>query len=105
MIPRHRPAGLPGGADQREMPVMRDGETYEQWQAALAAMTDRYEAADQAEYVAWMAEVDAGEVRRWADAALARPAAGGAQLEQRHVLDEIAHPDLVAAFRRLAPTA
>ena len=83
---------------------MRDGETYEQWQAALAAMNDRYEAADQAEYVAWMAEVDAREVRRWADIALDLPAAGGALLEQRHVLDEVAHPELVAAVRRLAPT-
>uniref|UniRef100_UPI002F9186DA hypothetical protein n=1 Tax=Kitasatospora indigofera TaxID=67307 RepID=UPI002F9186DA len=84
--------------------MRRDGETYEQWQAALAAMHDRYEAADQAEYVAWTDEVDARDVRRWADNLPVGPAASGAELEQRHVLDEAAHPDLVAAFRRLAPT-
>ncbi len=57
------------------------------------------------EYEAFMDKLDAREIAVWADITLARPAAGGAQLEQRHVLDEAAHPDLVAAFRRLAPTA
>jgi hypothetical protein len=40
---------------------------------------------------------------RWADAVLAKPAGGGTLLEQRHVLDEAAHFELTAAFRRLAP--
>jgi hypothetical protein len=38
----------------------------------------------------------------WADAALTRPASTGELMEQRHVLDEAAHPHLVEAFRRLA---
>jgi hypothetical protein len=40
----------------------------------------------------------------WTDTGLTQPAADtGALMEQRHVLDEAAHPDLVEAFRRLAP--
>ncbi|MFE6869610.1 hypothetical protein ACFVFS_24035 [Kitasatospora sp. NPDC057692] len=47
----------------------------------------------------------ADEVALWADAVLARPAAGGPFLELRHVLDEAAHPETVAALRRLASAA
>ncbi|MEE1821233.1 hypothetical protein PUR61_03320 [Streptomyces sp. BE20] len=46
---------------------------------------------------AWEGEVVAepGEqaLTAWADRTLAQPAADGALLEQRHVLDEAAHPD------------
>jgi len=42
---------------------------------------------------------------RWADTVLARPAKGGALLEQRHVLDEAAHPHQTAAIYRLAHAA
>lgn len=84
---------------------MRDGETYEQWQAGLARMHAAYEEADRAEYVAYMNELDARDVAAWADPVLDQAVSGGALLEQRHVLDEAAHPDLVEAFRRLAPTA
>ncbi|MCU1617405.1 MAG: hypothetical protein JWO98_4945 [Frankiales bacterium] len=34
---------------------------YERWQADLKAMNEAYEAADQAEYVAYMNELDAAE--------------------------------------------
>ncbi|MER6364446.1 hypothetical protein [Kitasatospora sp. NPDC001527] len=81
---------------------MRTTEEYAAWQAGLAAMHAAYEAADQAEYVAYMDELDARDVARWADPLLEQPATDGALLEQRHVLDEAAHPDQVAALRRLA---
>ncbi|MET9403942.1 hypothetical protein [Kitasatospora sp. NPDC002965] len=77
-------------------------EEYERRQAELAAMFAAYEEADQAEYVAYMDELDARDVAAWADPVLEQPATGGALLEQRHVLDEAAHPDQTAAFRRLA---
>ena len=59
---------------------------------------------------AWEGEVVAepGEqaLTVWAEHAMARTtAAGGALLEQRHVLDEAAHPATVAALHRLALTA
>ncbi|GAA2154377.1 hypothetical protein GCM10009760_53250 [Kitasatospora kazusensis] len=41
----------------------------------------------------------------WADNALTRLASTGALLEQRHALDEAAHPATVAAFHQLARTA
>ncbi|MFE9427773.1 hypothetical protein ACFYNO_32980 [Kitasatospora sp. NPDC006697] len=41
----------------------------------------------------------------WADTTLAKPAAGGALLEQRHLLAEAAHPETVAALHHLAHTA
>ncbi|MFE4604319.1 hypothetical protein ACFRKE_26095 [Kitasatospora indigofera] len=41
----------------------------------------------------------------WAEHTLARPASGGALLEQRHLLDEAAHPATVAALHQLALTA
>ncbi|MEY9961325.1 hypothetical protein [Streptacidiphilus sp. MAP5-52] len=41
----------------------------------------------------------------WVDAILASPAPSGALLEQRHVLDEAAHPNLTQAFHRLPLTA
>ncbi|GAA2121494.1 hypothetical protein GCM10009759_71270 [Kitasatospora saccharophila] len=42
----------------------------------------------------------------WAEHTLARPAeSDGALLEQRHVLDEAAHPATVAALHQLARTA
>ncbi|MER7848336.1 hypothetical protein ABTZ03_30870 [Kitasatospora sp. NPDC096077] len=45
-------------------------------------------------------------LRFWAEHTLAQPAAGGgALLEQRHHLDEAAHPDTVAALHHLAHTA
>ncbi|MEE1783046.1 hypothetical protein PUR71_08970 [Streptomyces sp. SP17BM10] len=44
-------------------------------------------------------------MRLWAEHTLAQPAVGGALLEQRHVLDEAAHPDTVAALHQLALTA
>ncbi|WP_043478108.1 hypothetical protein [Kitasatospora sp. MBT66] len=84
---------------------MLSTEEYERRQAELAAMHAAYEEADQAEYVAFMDELDARDVAVWADPILARDAVGGAELEQRHVLDEAAHPALFEAFRRLAPTA
>ncbi|MET8704362.1 hypothetical protein ABZW10_36735 [Kitasatospora sp. NPDC004723] len=81
---------------------MRTTEEYEAWQARLAAMHSAYEEADQAEYVAYMDELDARDVARWADPLLEQPATGGVLLEQRHVLDEAAHPETVAALQRLA---
>ncbi|MFJ2781556.1 hypothetical protein [Kitasatospora sp. NPDC087315] len=58
---------------------------------------------------AWEGEVVAepGEqaLQFWAEHTLARPAEGGALLEQRHVLDEAAHPGTVAALHELARTA
>ncbi|MFF8775094.1 hypothetical protein [Kitasatospora sp. NPDC015120] len=80
-------------------------EEYAAWQAGLEQMNRDYEEADQAEYVAWMDELDARDVARWADPLLEQPATDGALLEQRHVLDEAAHPDQVAALRRLAVQA
>ncbi|WP_327075618.1 hypothetical protein OG196_43630 (plasmid) [Kitasatospora purpeofusca] len=41
----------------------------------------------------------------WAEHTLARPADGGALLEQRHVLEEAAHPATVTALHQLALTA
>ncbi|MCP2314044.1 hypothetical protein [Kitasatospora paracochleata] len=75
-------------------------EEYDAWQAELAEMNAAYEEADQAEYEAFMDELDARDLRAWADTVLGRTAVGGAELEQRHVLDEAARPDLVEAFRR-----
>ncbi|MEW1914486.1 hypothetical protein AB0442_39910 [Kitasatospora sp. NPDC085895] len=43
--------------------------------------------------------------RAWAHTVLDRETADGAQLQQRHVLDEAAHPETAAAFRRLAARA
>jgi len=80
-------------------------EEYERRQAELAAMHAAYEEADQAEYIAYMDELDARDVARWADPVLEQPATGGALLEQRHALFEAAHPDQVEALRRLAATA
>ncbi|MFE2727072.1 hypothetical protein [Kitasatospora sp. NPDC059327] len=84
---------------------MRTTEEYDAWQAGLERMHRDYEEADQAEHVAYMDELDARDVARWADPVLERPATGGALLEQRHVLCEAAHPDQVAALRRLAALA
>jgi hypothetical protein len=78
-------------------------EEYEAWQDGLAAMYAAYEEADHAEYMAYLAELDAWDLSVWADTVLARPAATGPELELRHVLDEAAHPELAEAFRRLAP--
>lgn len=41
----------------------------------------------------------------WAEHMLARTERDGALLEQRHVLDEAAHPGTVAALHELARTA
>ncbi|MFE7194012.1 hypothetical protein [Kitasatospora sp. NPDC057541] len=84
---------------------MRTTEEYEAWQAGIAAMNAAYEEADQAEFVAYMDELDARDVARWADPVLEQPATAGGLLEQRHVLDEAAHPETVAAFWRLAAAA
>ncbi|WP_033820991.1 hypothetical protein [Kitasatospora sp. MBT63] len=84
---------------------MRTTEEYDAWQAGLEQMNRDYEAADQAEYVAYMDELDARDVARWADPVLEQMATGGALLEQRHVLREAAHPETVAALQRLAPLA
>ncbi|MGW7445008.1 hypothetical protein [Kitasatospora sp. NPDC054795] len=80
-------------------------EEYEAWQAGLEQMNRDYEAADQAEYAAYMAEFDARDVAVWADPVLEQPAVGGALLEQRHVLFEAAHPEQAEALRRLAALA
>lgn len=80
-------------------------EEYDAWQAGLEQMHRDYEEADQAEYVAFMDELDARDVAAWADPVLEQPATGGALLEQRHVLYEAAHPDQVEALRRLAALA
>ncbi|KOV10735.1 hypothetical protein ADK60_37525 [Streptomyces sp. XY431] len=77
-------------------------EEYDAWQAGLEQMHRDYEEADQAEYAAWMDELDARDVARWADPVLDRAATSGALLEQRHVLHEAAHPETVAALQRLA---
>ncbi|MBP0453977.1 hypothetical protein J5Y04_31210 [Kitasatospora sp. RG8] len=84
---------------------MRTTEEYDAWQAGLEQMNCDYEVADQAEYVAYMDELDARDVARWADPVLEQAATGGALLEQRHVLHEAAHPDQVEALRRLAALA
>ncbi|MGW4807167.1 hypothetical protein [Kitasatospora sp. NPDC004272] len=52
-----------------------------------------------------VAEPGAAALTVWVEHMLAAPAAGGALLEQRHVLDEAAHPATVAAFNELARTA
>ncbi|GAA1234063.1 hypothetical protein GCM10009665_25410 [Kitasatospora nipponensis] len=52
-----------------------------------------------------LAEPGAAALTFWAEHTLAAPAASGALLEQRHVLDEAAHPATVAAFSELARTA
>ncbi|MFD8597484.1 hypothetical protein ACFV1L_21020 [Kitasatospora sp. NPDC059646] len=54
-----------------------------------------------------LAEPGEEALRYWAEHTLAAPAlttspTAGALLEQRHLLDEVAHPDLTAAFRALA---
>ncbi|MCU7827328.1 hypothetical protein [Kitasatospora sp. DSM 101779] len=56
-------------------------------------------------YETRQARPGACDLAAWADSALARPAVGGADLEQRHVLDEAAHPETVEALRRLAAAA
>ncbi|MER8188208.1 hypothetical protein [Kitasatospora sp. NPDC094015] len=84
---------------------MRTTEEYDAWQAGLEQMNRRYEEADQAEYVAWLDELDASVVAAWADPFLEQAAGGGALLEQRHVLHEAAHPETVAALQRLARLA
>ncbi|MER5353420.1 hypothetical protein ABT093_24180 [Kitasatospora sp. NPDC002551] len=81
---------------------MRTSEEYDAWQAGLQQMHRDYEEADQAEYVAYMDELDARDVARWADPLLEQSATDGALLEQRHVLDEAAHPETVAALQGLA---
>ncbi|WP_285739324.1 hypothetical protein [Kitasatospora phosalacinea] len=82
-------------------------EEYAAWQAGLGQMHRDYEEADQAEYVAWMDEMDAASLRPWVEDLLEEHPKGlsGALLEQRHVLDEAAHPELVEALRRLAAAA
>ncbi|MCX4690729.1 hypothetical protein OG401_41655 [Kitasatospora purpeofusca] len=77
-------------------------EEYERRQAEPAAMNAAYEAADHAGY---LASLDGLDLAAWADPVLEQPATDGALLEQRHVLDEAAHPDTVAALRVLARTA
>jgi hypothetical protein len=52
-----------------------------------------------------VAEPGEAAVTAWADHAHSRQAGVGALLEQRHVLDEIAHPVTTAAFQQLAHTA
>ncbi|MGE7437021.1 hypothetical protein [Kitasatospora sp. NPDC001175] len=52
-----------------------------------------------------VAEPGEQALKFWAEHTLARPAEGGALLEQRHVLDEAAHPATVAALHQLALTA
>ncbi|MGW2255505.1 hypothetical protein ACWCXH_35845 [Kitasatospora sp. NPDC001660] len=52
-----------------------------------------------------LAEPGTAALTVWAEHTLAAPAASGALLEQRHVLDEAAHPATVAAFNELARTA
>ncbi|MFF2819643.1 hypothetical protein ACFVT9_29495 [Kitasatospora cineracea] len=83
---------------------MRTPEEYAAWQAELEQMHDAYEEVDQAEYVAWMDEMDAEKLRPWVEDLLEEHPKGlsGAELEQRHALDEAAHPELVEALRRLA---
>ncbi|MFF7459110.1 hypothetical protein [Kitasatospora sp. NPDC008115] len=84
---------------------MRTTEEYAAWQAGLEQMNAAYEGADHAEYLAYMDGLDARDVAAWAAPVLERPVTGGALLEQRHVLDEAAHPQLVEAFWRLAAAA
>ncbi|MFD7734324.1 hypothetical protein ACFV6F_28595 [Kitasatospora phosalacinea] len=86
---------------------MRTPEEYAAWQAGLEQMHRGYEERDQAEYVAWMDEMDAEALRPWAEDLLEEHPKGlsGAELEQRHVLDEAAHPQQVEALRRLAAAA
>ncbi|MET9183150.1 hypothetical protein ABZX88_33815 [Kitasatospora aureofaciens] len=52
-----------------------------------------------------VAEPGEQALRFWAEHTLARPASSGALLEQRHLLDEAAHPGTVAALHELARTA
>ncbi|MFE3501921.1 hypothetical protein ACFXPX_04750 [Kitasatospora sp. NPDC059146] len=52
-----------------------------------------------------LAEPGVAALTFWAERTLAAPAASGALLEQRHVLDEAAHPDTVAALLQRARTA
>ncbi|MFE2178957.1 hypothetical protein [Kitasatospora sp. NPDC059462] len=80
-------------------------EEYAAWQAGLDQMHRDYEAADYAEYVAYMGLLDARDIAVWADPLLEQPVTDGALLEQRHVLAEAAHPDQVEALRRLAALA
>ncbi|MEU5389552.1 hypothetical protein [Kitasatospora cineracea] len=86
---------------------MKTPEEYAAWQAELEQMHDAYEEADQAEYVAWMDEMDAEALRPWAEGLLEEHPEGlsGAELEQRHALDEAAHPQQVEALFWLACTA
>lgn len=85
--------------------MLFDEDAYAARQAELEQMHADYEAADQAEYLAWLIETDAETIRYWADGVLEQPATGGALLEQRHVLEEAAHPEQVEALRRLAALA
>ncbi|MFI8085856.1 hypothetical protein ACIF6L_34340 [Kitasatospora sp. NPDC086009] len=63
------------------------------------------EKADHAEYQTCLDGLGPRVLAAWADIVLDRPVQDGALLEQRHVLDEAAHPDTVAALLVLARTA
>ncbi|MFF1908256.1 hypothetical protein [Kitasatospora sp. NPDC058218] len=52
-----------------------------------------------------VAEPGEQALKFWAEHTLAHPADGGTLLEQRHLLDEAAHPGTVAALHQLALTA
>ncbi|MFF2080603.1 hypothetical protein ACFVXG_38295 [Kitasatospora sp. NPDC058162] len=88
------PGPLPGWPVWR-ITVRTLGETSSRWHcSAWDERRDRV-----------VAEPGAQALTFWAEYTLAQPACTGALLEQRHLLDEAAHPDLVDALHHLALSA
>ncbi|MFJ1757315.1 hypothetical protein [Kitasatospora sp. NPDC088134] len=84
-----------------------DVKKYRADEAEIQQMNRDYEDADQAGYLRWLDEQDAQALRPWAESLLQKPdrQLSGAELEQRHTLDEAANPEFVDTLFQLALTA